>query len=175
MRAQGMPHVGTIRRHFGCLENAYAAVGYQPPHTELARSAELRRSLQLRSKLMTRIVGDCPATTQIVSDRRSRPAIRWSDGTSIVIVICRSIRTASGELRWPVTFNSATPGTLMFLIMLDAANRAIRFRYLYKVETPIRFRQFSQHDPLLARAIRVRSMSQLSKAISRLSTQHPLK
>lgn len=170
-----MPNVGTIRRHFGYLENAYAAIGYRPPHAELARSAELRRSIQLRSKIVARIVGACPAMTQVAPNRRCRPTIQLNDGTSIAIVICRSIRTTNGQMRWPATFNSSTPGTLIILLMLDAANRAIRFRYLYQVETSIRFHQFSEHDPLLAHAIRLSSMSQLSNAVHRLRIQHQIR
>jgi len=119
-----VPSPSTYRHRFGSLRRAYELIGYGRP--DQFGPIDLRRRTQaLREQLISEIAEMFPNDVSVV--RRGgkwRSQLKLSNGSSVSVLVARSVRIWKKTLRWRVDPVRHERGLVTLLARLDESNNS---------------------------------------------------
>jgi hypothetical protein len=163
-----VPSPSTYRHRFGSLRRAYEMIGYGRP--EQFGPIDLRRRTQaLRDDLISRIARIFPDDVSIVRPGgRWRTQLRLSNGTTVSVLVARSVRVWKGTVRWLIDPVERERSYVTLLARLDVDNSSfLDFYVLPNVDRSTRI-QISQEDPRLAKGVRLNDAAALLTVVERI-------
>lgn len=127
--AEGLPSSSSYRSRFGSLLRAYSLVGYSPLRDY--RFVEINRALRrLHPEVVDEIVGGFEGAGATVV-RGGDDLLTVCGEFSVSVVIVRARRTASGNLRWRLRFDTGLRPDITVVVRMDATNRRPFDYYLF--------------------------------------------
>jgi len=166
-KASGMPASHTIRAHFGSYRRLYETVGYKPQRRWMRMADAARNTIQLREELVTRLETMFPARLTVVRKHSAESPKFRIDGKLVVsLMICRSVRTPRGNIRWNMPPVSSTGPVL--LCKLDAANSSVEGFHLLPHLELRRYHRLKEQDSVMSNGWRLQDLSQLCELASRI-------
>lgn len=127
--ARGVPCVSAYCTRFGGLTKAYELIGYRPSRQHCVES--FRHSVRLRDELVQTLLGLFPG--KLYEQKRSgnySPKLRFRNGPAFSIVLSRTIRTPSGQIRWQVQGEPEPKGVTLFC-RFNEDNTAFKDYYVF--------------------------------------------
>jgi DNA invertase Pin-like site-specific DNA recombinase len=156
-RSPHVPSPSVYRGRFGSLRRAYALIGYGLP--EDFGPIDLRRRTQaLREKLVIQIQGLFPEVSIIRHGGRWRSLLQL-DGFPISVRTARSVKTATGILKWIVDAAPRDRDFVTLLARLTPANDEILDLYMLRDFRKLRF-SLTQEDKWLTNGIRLTDLTE---------------
>jgi hypothetical protein len=143
-------------------------IGYGRP--EQFGPIDLRRRTQaLRDDLISRIARIFPDDVSIVRPGgRWRTQLRLSNGTTVSVLVARSVRVWKGTVRWLIDPVERERSYVTLLARLDVDNSSfLDFYVLPNVDRSTRI-QISQEDPRLAKGVRLNDAAALLTVVERI-------
>jgi hypothetical protein len=159
----GMPVSSTIRRHFGSLTRVYELLGYRLSQRFLRMTEMVRRARRLREEVLARILteGRGCLTLQRAGCRR---AMLLVDGRiRVSLLMCPTLRTPNGNIRWRLTPASKERGYITLLCRLDAENREVHSLFMFSQIDWASTHRLRENDPWLANGMALRDFSQVRR------------
>jgi DNA invertase Pin-like site-specific DNA recombinase len=99
--APGLPSSATYYAHFGPLRRLYRLIGYRPQRGTFTKIFRRDQNEKLRARLLGQIQKLFPDDISVFRIRNKRRLIlRLDNGLSVSVVLCRSLKRASGEIGW---------------------------------------------------------------------------
>jgi DNA invertase Pin-like site-specific DNA recombinase len=156
----------TYRQRFGSLRRAYELIGYGQPENFCAMVNERRKISALRRDLMERIQAHCPERLSITRPNyRSRDRLKIDRRITVSVLVCRSIRTGNGTLKWFVNSYPRERNLITLVARLNEGNASFRdFHVLARINRKTRFTITLNH-PWLKDARLLSDLSQFCKIV----------
>ncbi len=166
-RTPGCPGSSTIRRHFRSYVRAYESIGYTPPPRYLHMVKEIRNAIKMREGVVTTLRTMFPGHVTVVRKNLSaRPILRVDGTLDVSVLLCRSLRTPKGRIRWQLPpLLSVRP---VLLCRLDATNRGFHSFCLLRQLNLRRHHRLQEGDPLLAQGLSLADLSCFYETATRL-------
>ena len=154
------PCATVYHKRFGSLRRAFDLVGYKPQRIgwDKARFGRLRT---LRNNLAQELAKRFPEELLLIQQYPyNRPHLQFRSGPLICIIVCPSMRTISGALRWQLPVRR--PTTMTLLCRCDEANANFYDFHLLPRMDPGRA-QLKSDDPYIRRGKKITNLSQLKR------------
>jgi DNA invertase Pin-like site-specific DNA recombinase len=163
----GMPRSRTIRARFGSHRRVYELLHYLPSKRVVALSDAIRRALDLRNKLVSQVLDRFPGVIDLLPrrGRLSRPVFSVDKAITLSVLLCPTVRTPNGHLRWRLIPVSAERQNVTLLCLLDATNTGfVRFYVCPKIDFRTHHR-LKENDAWLANSRPLHDLSQLCEVV----------
>ncbi len=166
----GMPSERAIQNHFGSLLQAYKLIQFTPRKKDIKASDTNKRTRRLRIELINKLVNMFPGNLSICRFSGSRRVNIYMDSSMpISVLICPTVRTPLGNIRWQLSPVETERKNITLLCMLNAANDDLRsFHLLHCVDLPAQ-RRLQANDPRLAPEGRLEKLSQFYEVAKRIA------
>lgn len=166
----GMPSSASYYAHFGPLRRVYPLVGYKPERGTFTKIFRRDQNERLRAHLFAKIRDLFPLDISVFHLRnRRRLILRLDNGLSISVVLCRSLRLATGEMGWKIYPTRAESDYMTLLCRLTQKNDSYLDFYLFPFIDKHSWYSFTEGDPWFKNGKRLYHMEDLCREAKLLS------
>ena len=169
-----MPSSAAIENHFGCLLQAYQRIGYTCRERDIQASGTNKRTRRLRDELIEKLLKMFPGNLSIFRFSDSRRVNIYMDGyLPISVLLCRTVRTPLGNIRWQLVPAEMERENVTLLCRLNAENDGFHSLYvLSSIGRPSHCR-LRENDPWLSLGVRLENLEQFYDATKRIARDRP--
>jgi hypothetical protein len=170
--APGLPSSATYYKHFGPLRKLYPLIGYHPKKGTFLKILGRDENEKLRTKLFAQIRSLMPLDSSVFHLRnRRRLMLRLDNGLSISVVLCRSLKLATGEIGWKIYPTRTEREYITLVCRLTPKNDAFLDFHLFPFIEKRSWYKFSSQNPWFKegrRLLRLEDICHEAKLVSRL-------
>ena len=170
--APGLPSSATYYAHFGPLRKLYPLISYRPKRGTFLKILRRDQNEKLRAQLFAQIRALFPQDITVFRLRnRRRLMLRLDNGLSISVVLCRSLKLATGEIGWKLYPTHAERDYITLLCRLAPRNDGFLDFHLFPFIERRSWYSFTSENPWFKNGKRIRRLEDLcheAKLLSRL-------
>ena len=175
-RSRTAPSARCCKRRFGSLNQLYELVGYSQPNTVKLCKEGCRKHRALNKQVLarlTKIFGRDLSVIRLPGPTKSN-IVRFADGPAVYVVVCPSIRTFRGFLRWDFHSHAAKRrGHLVLLCRCKATNDGFHdFYVLPNADNLPAQAHLQSNDKRLRTGKKLKRLADLRKVAAALAIQY---
>jgi DNA invertase Pin-like site-specific DNA recombinase len=164
---RSLPAASTIQYRFGGFQRLYELIGYRgTPEFNFRRNGLRKRTQGVRDGIVAKLEKMFPQELSVIRDNeRSRPRLRLRSDITISVLMCRTVRTPLGHIRWKLDSVPVERKNITLLCLMNAANNAVsRYYVVPNINRETQFR-LRPGDPWLKRGVRLRTLRELVSVV----------
>jgi DNA invertase Pin-like site-specific DNA recombinase len=171
--ARRVPSAYTYYRRFGSLKRAYELIGYRQALRRSEAWKMRRRFSRLRGHLFRLIQKTFRGKVTIIRKTSiSRPVVCFDDALKVSVLVCQSVKTPLGHMRWSVPVIAPECNYVTLLCLCNSENDAFEDFYLIPdVNRTGKWFRLKKRDKWLDRGKRILDFSKLRSLAHLISQQ----